>query len=272
MAAEVKQRNNRIIMVVLGLVLAAAAFGLSLYVSKSGNNSSSGSGGQQIQVVVAKTDLPQGTQITADVLTTKSYSVDQAPASAVTDETTVLGRYLSLAVTQNTPISTNLLVPDAASAKTATLSLAPLDIHSGNVAIAIPVAGAGSSSAELNAFGLYVQADDHFDIIIDDGKGTVRYAFQDVRVLKVGSYSAAGTGSANVLVVEVPRGEAEALAFLMDHNGQPGRPSIVRYVLRPRASASPTAPPNFVDVPGFAPNKADNGVSDQSFSQIFPTH
>ena len=38
MATEVKQRNNRIIMVVLGLVLAAAAFGLSLYVSKSGSN------------------------------------------------------------------------------------------------------------------------------------------------------------------------------------------------------------------------------------------
>ncbi len=271
MATEVKQRNNRIIMVVLGLVLAAAAFGLSLYVSKSGSNSTGS--GQQVAVVVAKTDLPQGQQLTTDTLAIKSYPVDQAPTGALGDESTLIGKYLSVAVTQNTPITPGFLVPDAASAKTATISLAPLDIHQGNVAMAIPIAGAGSDTAELNTFGLYVQPDDRFDMIIDDGHGTVRYAFQDVRILKVGAYSAAGNGAANVLVVELPRGEAEAMAFLFDHNGQPGQPSIVRYVLRARDKASPTAAPNFVDVPQFtAPNKGDQGVSGQSFSQLFPSH
>ena len=272
MATEVKQRNNRIIMVVLGLVLAAAAFGLSLYVSKSNNNSSSGSG-QQISVVVAKADLAQGTQLSADVLTTKQYSVDSAPTGAITDQTTIAGKFLSIAVTQNTPITGNLLVPDAASAKTAALSLTPLDIHAGDVAMGIPVAGAGGASAELNTFGLYIQPDDRFDVLIDDGKGNVRFAFQDIRVLKVGSYSASGNGNVNVLVVELPRGQAEAFAFLLDHNGQPTFPSILRYVLRPKASASPTSDPTYIDTKPFnAPNKADQGVNQQTFSNLFPAH
>ena len=274
MATEAKQKNNRIIMVVLGLVLAAAAFGLSLYVSKSGNNNSStGSGGPQVNVVVAKVDLAQGTQLSADVLTTKTYSADSAPTGYVSDESLVLNKFTSIAVTMNTPITNTLLVSDAASAKTAALSLTPLDIHAGNVAIAIPVAGAGTDSANLNTFGMYVQPDDRFDILIDDGKGNVRYAFQDIRILKVGSYTANGSGAADVLVVELSRGEAEAMAFLLDHNGQPNQPSIIRYVLRPKDKASPTAGPNFIDTTPFGPpNKADQGVNSQTFSQLFPSH
>jgi Flp pilus assembly protein CpaB len=272
-ATEVKQRNNRIIMVVLGLVLAAAAFGLSLYVSKSGSGTGTGTG-QQVGVVVAKADLPQGTQLTADVLTTKSYSVDSAPTGAVTDGTVLAGKYLSIAVTQNTPITGALLVNDAASAKTAALSLTPLDIHAGNVALAVPVgSGGATNSPELQTFGLYVQPEDRFDVLVDDGKGNVRYAFQDVRVLKVGAYSAAGTGAASVLVVEMARAEAEAMSFLLEHSGQPNQPTVVKYVLRgnPKATAGPT--PNYVDTPPFnAPGKQDTPVTPQTFNQFFPAH
>jgi len=272
-ATEVKQRNNRIIMVVLGLVLAAAAFGLSLYVSKSGSGTGAATG-QQVGVVVAKSDLAQGTQLTADVLTTKSYPADSAPTGAVTDATTLAGKYLSIAVTMNTPITGALLVNDAASAKTAALSLTPLDIHAGNVALAIPVGGAGGqNSAELQTFGLYVQPEDHFDVLVDDGKGNVRYAFQDIRVLKVGAYSASGNGAATVLVVEMSRGEAEAMAFLLEKSGQPNSPALVKYVLRPNPKATAGPTPNYVDTPPFnAPGKQDTPVSSQSFNQLFPAH
>jgi Flp pilus assembly protein CpaB len=271
-ATEVKQRNNRIIMVVLGLVLAAAAFGLSLYVSKGSSTSGTGSS-QQVPVVVAKTDLTQGTQLTADVLTTKLYSVDAAPAGAVTDATTVLQKYLSIAITQNTPITGNLLVNDASSAKTAALSLTPLDIHAGDVALAMPVGGSGGATPELMTFGLYVQPEDHFDVLVDDGKGNVRYAFQDIRVLKVGSYSVGGTGAANVLVVELSRGEAEAMGYLLDHNGQQGYPTVVRYVLRPNPKASAGPTPSYIDSTPMNPTgKQDNAVTPQQFSQLFPSH
>lgn len=273
MATEVKQRNNRIIMVVLGLVLAAAAFGLSLYVSKSGSGTGAGTG-QQVGVVVAKTDLTQGTQLTADVLTTKAYSADSAPAGAVTDINAVAGKYVSITVTQNTPITPALLVNDAASAKTAALSLTPLDIHAGNVALAIPVGGAGGGSTpELQTFGLYVQPEDHFDVLVDDGKGNVRYAFQDVRVLKVGAYSATGSGAATVLVVEMSRAEAEAMSFLLEHSGQPQQPTVVKYVLRPNPKATPGPTPSYIDTAPFnAPGKQDTPVNANSFNQLFPAH
>ena len=273
MATEVKQRNNRIIMVVLGLVLAAAAFGLSLYVSKSGSGTGTSSG-QQVGVVVAKTDLAQGTQLTPDVLTTKAYPADSAPTGAVTDPSVLGTKYLSVAVTQNTPITASLLVNDAASAKTAALSLTPLDIHAGNVALAIPVGGqGGSSSAELQTFGLYVQPEDHFDVLVDDGKGNVRYAFQDIRVLKVGAYSASGNGAASVLVVEMSRSAAEAMSFLLEHSGQPNQPTVVKYVLRPNPKATAGPTPNYVDTPPFtAPTKQDTPVNAGTFNNFFPAH
>jgi Flp pilus assembly protein CpaB len=272
-ATEVKQKNNRIIMVVLGLVLAAAAFGLSLYVSKSGSSTGAGTG-QQVGVVVAKTDLTQGAQLTPDLLVTKQYSVDAAPAGAVTDVNSVVHKYLSIAVTQNTPITSSLLVNDAASAKTAALSLTPLDIHKDNVALAVPVGGGGGANTpELQTFGLYVQPEDHFDVLVDDGKGNVRYAFQDVRVLKVGAYSAAGTGAASVLVVEMSRAEAEGMSFLLSRINQPGQPTVVKYVLRPNPKATAGTAPSYIDTPPFnAPGKQDNPVNAQSFNQLFPAH
>ena len=271
MATEVKQRNNRIIMVVLGLVLAAAAFGLSLYVSKSGSNTSTSSS-QQVSVVVAKIDLAQGQQLTADVLTTKQYPADAAPVGSVNEPTTVLNKFLSIAVTQNTPITGNMLVVDAATAKTAALSLTPLDIHKGNVALGIPIGGGQNSTPELQTFGLYVQPDDRIDVIIDDGRGNVRYAFQDIRILKVGAYSANGNGTPNVLVVEMSRGAAEAMTFLLDHSG-PGQPTILKYVLRPKATATTAPTPDYVDSPPFnPPSKQDQPVNQQSFNQLFPAH
>ena len=272
MATEVKQRNNRIIMVVLGLVLAAAAFGLSLYVSKSGSSTGS-STSQQVGVVVAKTDLAQGTQLSAEVLTTKAYSVDSVPTGAVTDATVLAGKYLSVAVTQNTPITGGLLVNDAASAKTAALSQTPLDIHAGDVALAMPVGGSGGATPELMTFGLYVQPEDHFDVLVDDGKGNVRYAFQDIRVLKVGAYSASGNGAATVLVVEMSRAEAEAMSFLLEHSGQPGSPTVVKYVLRPNPKATPGPTPSYIDTTPFTPpGKQDAPVNASSFNQLFPAH
>lgn len=270
MATEVKQRNNRIVMVVLGLVLALAAFGLSLYVSRSGNNTGSTGSSQTVGILVAKVDLPQGTQLTPDLVTVKQYGVDMAPAGAATDITQVDKKYVSVTVTQNTPITGNLLVNDPAAAKTAALALTPLDIHKGNVAIAIPTGGGGqnSGSPELQTFGLYVQPEDRFDILIDQN-GQVRYAFQDIRIVKVGAYSAQGNSSPSLLVVEMSRGEAEALEFLLAHSGQPNAPTIVKYVLR----AHDDYAKGYQDTAPFnPPGKKDNPVDENAFKSLFPTH
>jgi Flp pilus assembly protein CpaB len=273
-ATEVKQKNNRIIMVVLGLVLAAAAFGLSLYVSKSGSTGTGTATSQQVGIIVAKTDLTQGTQLTPDVLVTKLYSADNVPAGAVTDINALVHKYLSVGITLNTPITGALLVNDPASAKTAALSQTPLDLHAGTMALAMPVSGGGGGNTpELQTFGMYVQPEDHFDVLVDDGTGKVRYAFQDIRVLKVGAYAASGSGAANVLVVEMTRGEAEAMSFLLSHSGQPGQPTVVKYVLRPNPKATPGPTPNYIDTAPFnPPGKQDNPVSAQTFNGLFPAH
>jgi hypothetical protein len=76
-----------------------------------------------------------------------------------------------------------------------------------------------------------------------------------------------------VLVVEMSRAEAEAMSFLLERSGQPGQPTVVKYVLRPNPKATAGPTPNYVDTPAFnSPGKADSPVSAQTFNQLFPAH
>ena len=237
MATEVKQRNNRVV-VLAGVVIALVAFGLSLYVSHSGSSNSSSSG-QTVPVAVAKVDLLQGAQITSDVISIVPYPASQAPANSSPDGSVLVNKFLAVGVSRNQPLTTNLLVADANAAKSAALTVQPLDIHPGYVAVAIPVDGGSStdkSAPEQVSVGMWIQPEDHIDMIVDNGQGALRYAFQDVRILKVGTGGANGASSAGgtVFVVELPRAQAEEMAFLVSkHSDVSGPiPHIVSYVLR----------------------------------------
>lgn len=273
-ATEVKQRNNRVV-VLAGVVIALVAFGLSLYVSHSGNSTSPS--GQTVPVAVAKVDLLQGAQITQSDISIVPYPASEVPSGSSPDGSSVVNKFLAVGVSQNQPLTTNLLVADANSAKSAALTVQPLDIHPGYVAMAIPVGGGGSgttSPPEQVAVGLWIQPEDHIDMLVDNGSGAVRYAFQDVRVLKVGTGSAAGSSSSGgeptVFVVELPRAQAEEMAFLVgshSSNGGP-QPHIVAYVLRGIKDkgagylddANPTLPPT-----------KDQQVTAQTFNSLFPS-
>ena len=279
MATEVKQRNNRVI-VLVGVVIALVAFGLSLYVSHSGGSNASSSG-QTVPVAVAKSDLVQGSQITQDVISVVQYQQNQVPAGYSPDGAGLLNKFLSVGVTKNTPLTANLLVADAHSAQTAALTVQPLDIHPGFVAIAIPTDGGGGTadkpSPEIVSAGMWIQPEDHIDVIIDSGQGSVRYAFQDVRVLKVGSQAAAGgaTTSATVFVVELPRAQAEEMAFLIakktDLNGATGGPHILSFVLRGTKDKGTGTGSNYLDIADpNVPAKKDAPVSAQTFNALFP--
>ncbi|MGH7747274.1 MAG: SAF domain-containing protein, partial [Candidatus Dormibacteria bacterium] len=186
MATEVKQRNNRVI-VLVGVVIALVAFGLSLYVSHSGSSNSSSSG-STVPVAVAASDLLQGSQITQGSISIVQYQQTQVPAGYSPDGAALLNKFLSVGVTKNTPLTANLLVADPNSAKTAALTVQPLDIHPGYVAMAIPTDGGGGTSnkpsPDIVSVGMWIQPEDHIDMIVDTGTGSVRYSFQDVRVLK----------------------------------------------------------------------------------------
>lgn len=268
MATEVKQRNNRVL-VLVGAVVAIGAFATVLYLSRSNNNSSSSSGAPTVTVVVAKTDMVQGTQLTPDVLTTAQYTQDQAPVGSYPDPAPIVNQFLSIGVTKNTPIVPGDLAPNANQAKTQALTTSPLPITQGYVALSIP-ATFGQDASHLTNVACYIHPEDHFDMLIDPGNGSIRYAFQDVRVLAVGEFGAAVTGCPANYTIELPRDQAEEMAFL---TAAKGPETVVRYVLRAKKDSSdPGKPAKYLDSPSTTqiPPFKDNPVTTQLFNALFP--
>lgn len=292
MATEVKQRNNRVF-VLVGAAIALLAFGGVIYFSRNSSTSGGTSGsGQQVSVVVAKGDLPQGTQLGPDNLTTEQVSYDQVPAGATSNVADFTNKFVSIQVTKNTVLTQSMLVADAKTATTAALAVQPLAVHDGYVAMAIPTDGGGGGdkgSPNLVNVGNFVQPEDHIDMIVDSGQGSVRYSFQDVRVLKVGDASQQGatTTSPSVLIVELPRAQAEEMAYLLaKKTGLPPGPNgaanngphILAFVLRDKndsstPSSDPTKPytPKYMDDkdPGL-PQVKDQPVDNGYFTSLFP--
>lgn len=278
MATEVKQRNNRVI-VLVGVVIALVAFGLSLYISHNGSSNSSSSGAT-IPVAVAGQDLLQGSQITQGEISIVQYAQNQVPAGYSPDGASLLNKFLAVGVTKNTPLTANLLVASSAAASSAALTVQPLDIHPGYVAMAIPTDGGGGSSnkpsPDVVSVGAWVQPEDHIDMIIDAGNGSVRYAFQDIRVLKVGDYSASTAGAASsggtVFIVELPRAQAEEMAYLIaNKSSSGGGPHILSYVLRGITDKGKTSGANYLDdADPNVPAKKDAPVNAATFNALFP--
>jgi hypothetical protein len=191
-----------------------------------------------------------------------------------------VNKFLAVGVTKNTPLTANLLVADAASAKSAALTVQPLDIAPGNVAMAIPTDGGGGSSnkpsPDVVSVGQWIQPEDHIDMIIDTGNGSLRYGFQDVRVLKVGTFSASAAGgsngSATILIVELQRAQAEEMAYLIaNKTSAGGGPHIISYVLRGTKDKGKTTGSNYLDdADPNVPAKKDAPVNAATFNALFP--
>jgi Flp pilus assembly protein CpaB len=272
-ATEVKKRNNRVL-VIIGAVLAVAAFGLSIYLSQrssTGNGPAAAGGGSSATVtaVVANTIIPKSTKITADQVSAKQLPADQVPEGSPTDPNLLVGRFVSIDVKANQVVQTSWLFADANSATAAVAVTPPLDIHQGFVAVTMPVAGTGTQFAQ-DAFtvGGYIHDDDHIDIIIDAGNGVTRYAFQDIRVLHVGTAGALAGAVPTVYIVEVNRSQAELLTYLTTNRGPQ---TILRYVLRARLDYGQTTGSNYANStdPGIKPI-TDPPVTADSFSKLFP--
>jgi hypothetical protein len=121
---------------------------------------------------------------------------------------------------------------------------------------------------------MWVQPEDHIDFIVDTGLGSVRYAFQDVRVLKVGNQASAAAGAAGgatVFVVELPRAQAEEMAYLIskktDIQGAAGGQHIISFVLRGTKEKGT----GYLDIADpSVPAKKDSPVTVQTFNALFP--
>ena len=258
MAIPGSRPNNRLILVI-GIVCAALAFGGVLFILK-------GNGTQTRTVVVFKNDLLANTLITQDALTTADLPTNAVGADALTDPSQAVGKQVVNNVKAGTPVIPALLIApggaNSAGGPSAGGAGTHLNLTNGYVAVAIPTAltypQPGPTSAyeltggngDLLSTGFYIQPEDHIDVLIafsTPAGPEVRYAFQDLRVLKVGDSGTAATAAAAVYVVEVPRFQAEVLAQLVSVTANPGDPTgnakvgvIVKYVLRQRCDYGDT--------------------------------
>lgn len=283
MAIQANKPNNRIFLL-LGVVLAALAFGGVLFALRSAG------GGSTTSVVVAKADIAAGSQITADQVTTASVTV--APPDAYRAPTDVVGKTINVSVSANTQLvpaffqGASLPGPAAAAsgngAAPPPVSLAQV-VTKGFVAMAIPAAAGsgGALGADQTSVGFYILTGDHIDILIDPtGSSGVRYSFQDVPVLRVGDSGAAAGGAVTTYIVEVPRNQAELLTELFTQRGQqcattpPACATAIKYVLRPQSEwgklTATSFEPNYEPASGPAlPKPADTTVTPSTLSSLF---
>jgi Flp pilus assembly protein CpaB len=268
---QASKPNNRVFLL-LGIVLAALAFGGVLFALRQ-------NGGNTVSVVVAKKPLTAGATITADQVGTVDVPQSAAPSDAYTVTSAVTGKTTTVAVSANSPLvpayfaSQPLAPPTTTTSANGTSVPVSLEtsITKGFVALAIPAGGAlpqgltqlqGSNvTPELTSAGFYIQPGDHIDILVLDVNGNTlgtRFSFQDIPVLRVGT--SGSTSNPSVYIVEVARSQAELLTGLI--TGQ-GHETVLKYVLRPQSEWGKVTPGNT----GYSPNyEASSGPSVPSTS------
>jgi Flp pilus assembly protein CpaB len=279
LAIQPNKPQNRVFLIV-GIVLAAAAaaavlFAVSGTVSKNSVPTAN--------VVVAKTSIAAGTSITSDLLTTAPLAQGSFPADSFTDPSQAVGKIAPVTLSANIPLTASLFA-SATSGTTGTGVVTHLDITKGYVALAIPAGATGTAGlvAEQMSVGYYIQPEDHIDILVSPGgKPGVRYAFQDVRVLRVGASTggaapAAGTSAAvNSYIIELPRNQAEIMTALITGQASGGQ-TVLKYVLRPEAEWGKRDGANGFDKPNYESNvgtpltlPADTPVTPDSLNALF---
>lgn len=292
MSIQASKPNNRVFLL-LGIVLAALAFGGVLFALRQGS-------GNTVSVVVAKGSIPAGTTITTDQVATVSIPSAAAPSDAYTVTSAVTGKTTTVAVGANDPLVPSVFAAQPLGGQPSTTSAngasAPVSLETsitkGFVAMAIPASGAvppttppvppgtpqmsqAAVSPDLTSTGFYIQAGDHIDILaVDSSNNTyaTRFSFQDIPVLRVGTSGSNGS-SPSVYIVEVSRSQAQLLSSLT--SGQ-ARETVLRYVLRPESEWGKVTPGNTGYTPNYEtssgpgiPSTPDTPVEASSLDTLF---
>jgi Flp pilus assembly protein CpaB len=279
------QRRRRALVAIVAALIAAGAFYLAMeYAGKTSTTTPATSTTttappvQTVTVVVASSAIPQGDLLTTsnlktapvdgDVLTTLTHAggTDYASVAALT----LSKHYAATTVLAGLPILSSMVTTTAPAPTPNSGGSIPDQLPAGYVATSLPYSPA-SASGTGEGTGGYIQASDRIDILVNDD-GSVTWAYQNVLVLAVGagngtpvapaSSSPSGSASASSLImVELPRQDAAALAEVEDISG-----AVIQYLVvssndYPSPSAAPvpsaTAPPQ--PVSGSNPNSFFGG-------------
>ena len=241
MAIQANKPNSRIFLL-LGVVLAAAAAVAVLLLVRSNAPAN------EVSVVVSDTTIPAGTTLTPAMVVVAQVPLTAKPGDAYTDPVAVVGKVTQVALANNTPLVPGFFSTPALSITSSgngtTVTDVETQITKGYVAIAIPTNAslptsltslqANNFTAPLVADAGYILPGDHIDMMVQSTTGSsgIRYTFQDIIVLRVGSSGSSATASADTLLVEVPRAEAPLLTGLVIGDGHE---FILKYVLRPES-------------------------------------
>jgi len=154
------KRSSRLIILV-GVILAVAAFAGILWWGRNGTTSSTGAGGaaatvaSTTQVVEAAANIALGATITADQVVVKTVPVTSAPANAYSDPSQVVGHIARQPIISGDTITT----ADFASGNTAQGDQIVEALKSGYRAIAVEV-------DQTSGVGTLIQPGDRVDVVI----------------------------------------------------------------------------------------------------------
>jgi Flp pilus assembly protein CpaB len=260
-AIQANKPNSRVFLL-LGIVLAAAAAVAVLLLVRSNAPAN------QVSVVVSDASIPAGTVLTPAMVIVTQVPAAAKPGDAYTDPVAVVGKTTTVALADNTPLvpaffSTPALSITSSGTGSTALSV-ETQITKGYVALAIPSSATlppAYTAAQQNNFtgdlvsdAGYILPGDHIDILVTSiANGAIKFSFQDVIVLRVGTSGSTATGAPSVLLVEVPRAQAALLTGLMVGDGD--HEIVVKYVLRPESEWGKLAP----DGSSYKPNYESSG-------------
>jgi Flp pilus assembly protein CpaB len=194
--------NRRALAIVVALLVAVASVVGLFFLVQSQNKSNSTS--NYVGVWVTKDQLAAGATIGANDVQVVQRDPAILPSNYLAAGASPVGQNLVVAAAPGT-ILTQSLVGSSSSPS--------LIIPDGWVAVAIPTA------PSMGVAG-YLQNGDHIDIIADasqfaNGSGpAIRYVLQDVTVLKASPSGNSSSSAPNLMVVAVPRAQAEEVTYL----------------------------------------------------------
>ncbi len=229
-------QSRRILIAIIAAVVAAGGFALALSQGHSPKAAGASTGsvqGPTVSVVVATTDIPQGTSLSASMVAVQKVPQSVLPKGSVFSATaSVVGKFSSIEIAQGTILQSTFVTSNSTGVPSAADSVFP---DPGDVAVAI-------STSKTLGLGYYIQPGDFINILTQaGGKGTaVSFGFQDIKVLKVGSLDetiaataavpAAKAGSTttaaappvvtspSVIIVEMTPAQAAAFEYLQATN------------------------------------------------------
>ena len=145
------KRSNRLVLLI-GIFLAIVAFvGILVVMQPKKEGGTSGGTPTTVKVVIAAMDIPLGSKITTEMVTTKDIDATTKPADSYADPSFVIGQTARQAVTSGQLITSQILND--------TGNIRQIEVPAGKRAIAIQV-------DQVSGVGTITKTGDHVDLLV----------------------------------------------------------------------------------------------------------